>query len=112
MVFSGVCFNPDERDNIITVVTASSHDDIIDITSKQHQDALLAVYIYGEPPAAKYLAQFILANVSFVNHIAPALLSMYPEMSSSTPNADMCSQSAQLHQKIITVIPTNDTLVT
>jgi hypothetical protein len=59
---------------LIVSLATSSHDDVIDAVNASDQEAMLAVYIFAEPAAAKYLAQFIRSHVSFVNHIPTSML--------------------------------------
>ncbi|KAI1617007.1 hypothetical protein EDD36DRAFT_415883 [Exophiala viscosa] len=66
------------RDTPIQLLSFSSLDDVIDgVQNKSEQQPLSALYIFSDGPSAKYLAQFIAARVSFVNHI-PAKLSIGP----------------------------------
>ena len=59
----------------VTVLSTSSLDDAIDGVNSSEKQALLALYVFADGPAAKYLTQFIRTRVSFVNHIPTTLLS-------------------------------------
>ncbi|KAK5050465.1 hypothetical protein LTR84_003746 [Exophiala bonariae] len=61
----------------LLVLATSSHDDAIDALNATNREALLALYIFADPAAAKYLAQFINTKVSFVNYV-PAHILAWP----------------------------------
>jgi hypothetical protein len=52
----------------------SSHDDAIDALNGLSPQPLAASYVFADPPAAKYLTQFVKSRASFVNHIPARLL--------------------------------------
>ena len=56
------------------LLAVSSLDDAIDIVGSKISRPLIASYIFADPKSAKYLAQFIRADVSFINHIPASLL--------------------------------------
>ncbi|KAK6373851.1 hypothetical protein LTS17_007820 [Exophiala oligosperma] len=56
------------------LLATSSLDDAIDAINGTNQKALLALYVFADPSAAKYLSQFIRTRVSFVNHIPTNIL--------------------------------------
>ncbi|MCJ1445193.1 MAG: hypothetical protein MMC23_005698 [Stictis urceolatum] len=53
---------------LLLVQSFTSMDDAIDLANN-HEAPLLAAYHFGSPRAAKYLSQFIPAQVTFVNHV-------------------------------------------
>lgn len=57
----------------LIIVSVSSLDDAIDMANAE-DTSLLAAYFFADPRAAKYLSQFITADVSFTNHIPPQFL--------------------------------------
>ena len=59
------------------LLAVSSLDDAIDLVSSKISPPLLASYVFGDPKAAKYLAQFIRTDASFVNHIPASLLGSF-----------------------------------
>lgn len=59
---------------IFFVSSISSLDHAIDLITNGANDRLLAAYHFAAPPHAKYLSQFISADVSFANHIPSSLL--------------------------------------
>ena len=61
----------------LLVAQITSLDDAIDM-AHQYDSSLLATYLFAEPRAAKYLSQFISADISLVNHIDPHLLGKSP----------------------------------
>jgi aldehyde dehydrogenase (NAD+) len=58
-------------------MTYSSLDDAIDFLNSTFSTRLRALYAFADPKAAKYLAQFIRTDVSFVNHIPLSLLGSF-----------------------------------
>ncbi|KAL6245154.1 hypothetical protein RBB50_007929 [Rhinocladiella similis] len=58
----------------VKLLATSSHDDAIDAINGKNEKALLALYVFADPSAAKYLSQFIRTRVSFVNHIPTNIL--------------------------------------
>jgi acyl-CoA reductase-like NAD-dependent aldehyde dehydrogenase len=61
---------------ILAIHPITSLDDAIDFANNTNHP-LLASYIFADPPAAKYLNQFIDAHLSLVNHIPVDLLGKY-----------------------------------
>jgi hypothetical protein len=59
---------------ILAVHAIKSLDDAIDFISTGDSAPALAAYHFGNPQVGKYLAQFVDARVSFVNHIPRELL--------------------------------------
>lgn len=59
---------------VLCVSAISSLDYAIDLIAGELDAKLIAAYHFASPTHAKYLAQFIHADVSFVNHIPQALL--------------------------------------
>lgn len=59
---------------LLLIHPVSSLDDTIDFINTSSPEPLQAVYLFSAPPAAKYLSQFIKADVSFTNHIPVELL--------------------------------------
>ena len=51
----------------------TSLDNAIDVVTSANTP-LAALYLFAEPKAAKYLSQFINADISLTNHIPPQLL--------------------------------------
>ena len=68
--------NVERKDSIRgpELLAVSSLDDAIDIVGSKTSRPLLALYVFADPKSAKYLAQFIRADVSFINHIPASLL--------------------------------------
>lgn len=62
------------RARSVKLLATSSHDDAIDTINGMNQTALLALYVFADPSAAKYLSHFIRTRVSFVNHIPTNIL--------------------------------------
>ncbi|OQV00734.1 hypothetical protein CLAIMM_06193 [Cladophialophora immunda] len=58
----------------IAFLASSSHEDAIDAVNAGGQKALLALYVFADPSAAKYLTQFVRTRVSFVNYIPTQIL--------------------------------------
>ncbi|RMZ77477.1 hypothetical protein DV738_g4397, partial [Chaetothyriales sp. CBS 135597] len=63
---------------LLAIHPISSLDDAIDTaqataTASAH-NSLLALYLFADPKAAKYLSQFISADLSLTNHVPPQLL--------------------------------------
>jgi len=58
-------------------VAVSSLDDAIDLVSSKISRPLLASYVFADPKSAKYLAQFIRAEMNFVNHVPASLLGAF-----------------------------------
>jgi aldehyde dehydrogenase (NAD+) len=61
----------------LPLLQTSSLDDVIDLVNQKSAGSTRALYIFGDGKAAKYLAQFIRTEVSFVNHIPASILSKY-----------------------------------
>ncbi|RMD44991.1 hypothetical protein DV735_g76, partial [Chaetothyriales sp. CBS 134920] len=61
---------------LLAIHPISSLDDAIDTaqTTASAHNSLLALYIFADLKAAKYLSQFISADLSLTNHIPPQLL--------------------------------------
>lgn len=59
---------------ILCISSVSSLDHAIDLLANDTDEPLLAAYHYAAPGHAKYLAQFIKAEATFVNNIPQALL--------------------------------------
>lgn len=57
----------------LIIVSVSSLDDAIDMANAE-DTSLMAAYFFADPRAAKYLSQFITADVSLTNHIPSQLL--------------------------------------
>ena len=92
--------NPDPK--CVSFLSTSSHDDVIDTLNAGEQAALLALYIFAKPLEAKYLAQFIRTQVSFVNRIPTHVLSeLILEMPHDLILRLMVSQLGPLHPGVI-----------
>ena len=63
-----------EESRLPSLVQVSSLDDIIDLIHSKTSRSLLAAYFFADPSPAKYLGQFIKADVNFVGHIPGNLL--------------------------------------
>ena len=59
---------------VLAVHAVKSLDDAIDLIGSAEGGPALAAYHFGNPQVGKYLAQFVDARVSFVNHIPRDLL--------------------------------------
>ena len=59
------------------LIAFSSLDDAIDLLNSAFSPRIRALYAFADPKAAKYLAQFIQTDVSFVNHIPASLLGSF-----------------------------------
>lgn len=59
---------------VLTVHAVKSLDDAIDFTGSANSGPALAAYHFGNAQVGKYLAQFVDARVSLVNHIPRAIL--------------------------------------
>jgi hypothetical protein len=59
---------------VLIIHTIKSLDDAIDFIGSADSAPALAAYHFGNPQVGKYLAQFVDARVSFVNHIPRELL--------------------------------------
>ncbi|KAK4542362.1 hypothetical protein LTR36_006818 [Oleoguttula mirabilis] len=59
---------------VLMVHAITSLDDAIDLISSTEDGPCLAAYHFGNPAQAKYLTQFIDANISFINHIPREVL--------------------------------------
>ena len=57
-----------------TLLAVTSLDEAIDILDSKAARPLLALYIFAQPKSAKYLGQFIRAEVEFINHIPMNIL--------------------------------------
>ncbi|KAL1582219.1 hypothetical protein WHR41_09073 [Cladosporium halotolerans] len=60
--------------SIMKVIPVKSLDDAIDLIGNTSSGAALAAYHFGTPAVGKYLAQFIDARASFINHVPRGLL--------------------------------------
>lgn len=60
--------------SIMKVIPIRSLDDAIDLIGNTSTGAALAAYHFGTPAVGKYLAQFIDARASFINHVPRSLL--------------------------------------
>lgn len=65
---------PKVKAPILCVAAVSSLDHAIDMLASDSDAPLTAAYYFAAPAHAKYLAQFIHANISFINSIPSALL--------------------------------------
>jgi hypothetical protein len=59
---------------VLAVHAVTSLDDAIDFLGRAKAGPALAAYHFGNPQVGKYLAQFVDAQVSFVNHVPRDLL--------------------------------------
>lgn len=62
------------KGNVLAISAISSLDHAIDLILNDSDDRLSAAYHFAAPAHAKYLAQFIRSDVTFVNQIPAALL--------------------------------------
>lgn len=70
-----VALPPKSRLPLFIVSAITSLDHAVDLISESTSPApLLAAYHFAAPSHAKYLAQFISSEVTFINHIPPRLL--------------------------------------
>jgi acyl-CoA reductase-like NAD-dependent aldehyde dehydrogenase len=83
------------RGPLLIVHAISSLDDGIDYANQSTESTLAASYIFAALPEANYLANFVDAHVSFINHIPTELLGKkfpFPAFSplASSPRRSSC----------------------
>ncbi|KAJ9615475.1 hypothetical protein H2200_001550 [Cladophialophora chaetospira] len=99
------------------LLAVSSLDDAIDVANSELTPRTRALYVFGDPKAAKYLAQFVQTDVSFVNHIPAGLLvgppapSGYPVSPTARYRREMMETPSPQFVKRNPVIPSVEKLV-
>lgn len=85
---------------LLLIHPISSLDDAIDFVNTSSKEPLQALYLFSAPPAAKYLSQFVKADISFTNHIPiELLLGSVPPRTASLGTESINSLKAEVHPR-------------